>query len=99
MYQKRGGGKPRTDAGSLNAEFITGVAVGSGNNASKRQAPNESAPPTSDALQQPTMQMRRPSGFDSYDAAESEAEQKEQAKKQLESITGRMFQVRGYLLN
>ena len=83
----------RPDAGKLSAEFVTGVAVGSSNNASRHQVPSELAPPDSDSPQQPAVQMRRPSAAESYNAAESEAERKEQTKKQLESITGRMFQV------
>ena len=82
----------RADVGKLNAELVTGVAVGSGSNGGKRQTPAESAPPSSEAHRRPSM--RRPSGLEgSYVAAESEAEQKERTKKQLESITGRMFQV------
>ena len=94
MYQRRGG-KVRADVGKLNAELVTGVAVGSGSTGAKRQTPAEPAPPPSETQRPPaTVQMRRPSALEgSYNAAESEAEEKERTKKQLESITGRMFQV------
>ena len=90
MYQR--GGKARADAGKLKAELITGVAVGSSHNPGKRLVPDEPAPPISADLQ-----MRRPSAtVDAYNAEESEADKKEQTKKQLASITGRMFEVNKY---
>lgn len=92
MYQRRGG-KVRADEGKLNAELVTGVAVGSGNNGGKRQV-LESAPPPHGPTRPRTEQMRRPSTPSSNSAAANEAEEKERTKKQLESITGRMFQVK-----
>lgn len=89
MYQRRGG-NARADVGKLNAEQVTGVAVGSGNYAGKRRT-QESAPPPSAAPLAPTRQMRRPSTPGT--ATAGDLDEKERTKKQLESITGRMFQV------
>lgn len=88
MYKRRGG-NVRADVRKLNAEQVTGVAVGSGNYGGKHHT-QESAPPLSDSLT-PTRQMRRPSTPGT--GATEESEEKERTKKQLESITGRMFQV------
>ena len=86
----------RADVGKLDAELVTGVAVGSGNNAGKRLVPpEEPAPPTLSDAEPSDLQMRRPSAAtDAYSKAQSEEERKEQTKKQLASITGRMFEVK-----
>ena len=87
MYQRRG--KVRADSGRLQAKQVTGVALGSASKSGGKQRP-EPAPPTSSG--KPQVEMRRPSVLPgTYKAPEDE---KERTKKQLESITGRMFQVR-----
>ena len=88
MYQRRG--KVRADSGRPQAEQVTGVALGSASKSGGQQRPEPAS--SGEPRVEQTREMRRPSVLPgTYKASEDE---KERTKKQLESITGRMFQVR-----
>lgn len=90
MYNSRraqGAKKPRLTGG------VTGIAVGSGGERVGREATPTPAPPSPEPPEQPA-DVRRPSQWiNSQSLGLNSQYAREQAKAQLESITGRMFQV------
>lgn len=92
MFNSRRVGRFRPEQNKLKDE-VAGVALGSVREGSARRRPDAAPPPP---LQRP--QMKRPSIVPDTPASELIERHvpdsvREQAKKQLESITGRMFQV------